>query len=69
VDPGFIASNSVDVDIDDEEEPYGTTRAVDSDNDYPVVALSEQKIVTPGFPKNKTRLIICVPRKSTHMSE
>jgi hypothetical protein len=25
--------------------------------------------VTPGFLKNKTRLIICVPRKSTHMSE
>jgi hypothetical protein len=44
VDPGFIASNSVDVDIDDEEEPYGTARAVDSDNDCPIVALSEQKI-------------------------
>jgi hypothetical protein len=25
--------------------------------------------VTPGFLKNKTRLIICVPRKSTHMPE
>jgi hypothetical protein len=25
--------------------------------------------VTPGFLKNKTRLIICVSRKSTHMSE
>jgi hypothetical protein len=25
--------------------------------------------VTPGFLENKTRLIICVPRKSTHMSE
>jgi hypothetical protein len=25
--------------------------------------------VTPGFLKNKTRLIICVPRKSTHMLE
>jgi hypothetical protein len=25
--------------------------------------------VTPGFLKNKTRLIICVPRKSTHISE
>jgi hypothetical protein len=22
--------------------------------------------VTPGFAKNKTRLVICVPRKSTH---
>jgi hypothetical protein len=28
-----------------------------------------RKCVTPGFLKNKTRLIICVPRKSTHMSE
>jgi hypothetical protein len=27
------------------------------------------RLVTPGFIKNKTRLIICVPRKSTHMSE
>jgi hypothetical protein len=26
-------------------------------------------LVTHGFLKNKTRLIICVPRKSTHMSE
>jgi hypothetical protein len=26
-------------------------------------------IVTPDFLKNKTRLIICVPRKSTHMLE
>jgi hypothetical protein len=25
--------------------------------------------VTPGFLKNKARLIICVPRKSTHMPE
>jgi hypothetical protein len=29
----------------------------------------QRKTVTPGFLKNKTRLIICVPRKSTHMSE
>jgi hypothetical protein len=28
-----------------------------------------RRSVTPGFLKNKTRLIICVPRKSTHMSE
>ena len=41
VDPGFMASNSVDVDIADDEEPYGTIRAVDSDDDRPVVALSE----------------------------
>jgi hypothetical protein len=27
------------------------------------------KCVTPDFAKNKTRLIICVPRKSTHMLE
>jgi hypothetical protein len=38
------------------------------------VLISEAKsivlvIVTPGFLKNKTRLIICVPRKSTHTSE
>jgi hypothetical protein len=32
-----------------------------------VVPLSDN--VTPGFLKNKTRLIICVPRKSTHMPE
>jgi hypothetical protein len=25
-----------------------------------------KKDVTPGFPKNKIRLVICVPRKSTH---
>jgi hypothetical protein len=29
----------------------------------------EGGVVTPGFLKNKTRLIICVPRKSTHMPE
>jgi len=44
LDPGFIASNSVDVEIVDDEEPYGTTRAVDSDDDRPVAALSEQEI-------------------------
>ena len=43
VDPGFMASNSVDVDIADDEEPYGTARSVDSDDDRPVVALSEQE--------------------------
>jgi hypothetical protein len=36
-----MASNSVDVDIVDDEEPYGTARAVDSDDDCLVVALSE----------------------------
>jgi len=35
-----MASNSVDVDIADDEEPYGTARAVDSDDDRPVAALS-----------------------------
>ena len=44
VDPGFVASNSVDVDIADDEEPYGTARAVDSDDDCPVTALSEQEM-------------------------
>jgi hypothetical protein len=32
-------------------------------------ALAVISSVTPGFLKNKTRLIICAPRKSTHMSE
>jgi hypothetical protein len=41
VDLGFIASNNVDVDIMDDEEPYGTARAVDSDDDRPVAGLSE----------------------------
>ena len=36
-----MASNSVDVDIADDEEPYGTSRAVDSDDDRPVAALSQ----------------------------
>jgi hypothetical protein len=31
--------------------------------------LRKLDVVTPGFLKNKIRLIICVPRKSTHMSE
>ena len=33
VDAVFIASNSLDVNIEDDEEPYGTARAVDSDDD------------------------------------
>jgi hypothetical protein len=32
MDPGFIASNSVNVDIADDEEPYGIARAIDSDD-------------------------------------
>jgi hypothetical protein len=44
MDPGFIASNSVDVNIADDEEPYGTTRAVDSNDDRLVAALSEQEM-------------------------
>ena len=44
VDLGFMASNSVDVDIADDEETYGTTRAIDSDDDRPVAALSEQEM-------------------------
>ena len=39
-----MASNSVDVDIADDEEPYGTARAVDSDDNRPVAALSEQEM-------------------------
>ena len=44
VDLEFIVSNSVDVNIVDDEEPYGTARAIDSDDDRPVAALSEQEI-------------------------
>jgi hypothetical protein len=44
VDPAFIASNSVDVNIEDDEEPYGTARAVDSDDDRLVAPLSEQEM-------------------------
>jgi hypothetical protein len=32
----------VDVQIDDDEEPYGNARAIDSDDDRPVAALSEE---------------------------
>jgi hypothetical protein len=34
----------VDVDIMDDEEPYGTTRAIDSNDDRPVAGLSEQEM-------------------------
>ena len=40
MDLGFIASNSVDVNIADDEEPYGTVRVVDSDDDRPVAPLN-----------------------------
>ena len=43
MDPGFIASNSVDVNIEDDEEPYFTARAVDSDDNRPVAPLSETR--------------------------
>ena len=36
------ASNSVDVQIVDDEEPYGISRAIDSDDDRPVAAPLEQ---------------------------
>jgi hypothetical protein len=36
------ASNSVDVQIVDDEEPYGITRAIDSDDDRPIAAPIEQ---------------------------
>ena len=42
VDPGFIASNSVDINIVDAEESYSTARVVDSDDDRPVAVLSEE---------------------------
>ena len=44
MDPGFIASNSVNVNIADDEEPYGTARAIDSDDDRLVEPLSEQEM-------------------------
>ena len=44
VDAAFIASNSLDVNIEDDEEPYGTARAVDFDDDRPVQPLSEQEM-------------------------
>jgi hypothetical protein len=40
--PTGLASNSVDVDIADGVEPYGIARAVDSDDDRPVGALTEE---------------------------
>jgi hypothetical protein len=43
-DPAFIASNSVDVNIKDDEEPYGTTRVIDSDDDRLIAPLSEQEV-------------------------
>jgi hypothetical protein len=38
------ASNSVDVQIEDEEEPYENARALDSDNDRPVEELNKQEM-------------------------
>jgi hypothetical protein len=35
------ASNSVDVQIEDEEEPYEAARTLDSDDDRPVQELTE----------------------------
>jgi hypothetical protein len=37
-------SNSVDVQIEDEEEPYETARALDYDDDRPVQEMTEQEI-------------------------
>ena len=36
--------NSVHVRIEDDEEPYETTRAIDSDDDQPIPPLSEEDI-------------------------
>jgi hypothetical protein len=38
------ASNSVDVQIEDKEEPYEATRALDSDDNRPVQKITEQEI-------------------------
>jgi hypothetical protein len=42
------ASNSVDVQIEDEEEPYDAARALDSDDDRPVQELTEQEMELIG---------------------
>jgi hypothetical protein len=39
-----MASNSVDVHIEDEEEPYEAAQALDSDDDRPVQEMTEQEI-------------------------
>jgi hypothetical protein len=38
------ASNSVDVQIEEEEEPYEAARALDSDDDRPVQEMTKQEI-------------------------
>jgi hypothetical protein len=38
------ASNSIDVQIEDEDEPYEAARALDSDDDCPIQELIEQEI-------------------------
>jgi hypothetical protein len=43
------ASSSVDVQIDDDEEPYRNARAVDSDDDRPIAALSEEDMECIGL--------------------
>jgi hypothetical protein len=40
----LTASNSVDVQIDDEEEPYEAAWALDSDDERPVQEMTEQEI-------------------------
>jgi hypothetical protein len=42
------ASNSVDVQIEDEEEPYEVARALDSDDDHPIQEMTEQEIELIG---------------------
>jgi hypothetical protein len=51
---------------------YGNSEANSNNNEDETTGHAEEgkhDTVTPGFLKNKTRLIICVPRKSTHMPE
>jgi hypothetical protein len=40
----YRTSNSVDVQIEDEEEPYEAARALDSNDDRPVQEMIEQEI-------------------------
>ena len=48
VDTTFIASNCLDVNIEDDEEPYGIVRVVDSDDD---------RLVLPPLSKQEMELI------------
>jgi hypothetical protein len=54
---------------DEEKEKQEGTASTNQRHKKKNLTRIEIRNVTPGFLKNKTRLIICVPRKSTHMLE